>query len=54
MHHVVRKIIAPFGEPIEARPAVMSEEERLAERAARREAKDVRRGKVKAVRGEEG
>ena len=29
-------IIAPFGEPIEARPAVPSEEERVSERKARR------------------
>ncbi|TVY13856.1 hypothetical protein LARI1_G007160 [Lachnellula arida] len=43
VHHVVRKIVAPFGEPIEARPAVPSEEERLEERAAKRAAKEARR-----------
>lgn len=42
----MRKIIAPFGEPIEGRPAVPTEEERLAERAERRREKDLRRGKV--------
>lgn len=52
MHHVVKQIIAPFGEPIEARPAVMTEEERVAERRAKREAKDGRRGKGVVVEGE--
>lgn len=54
MHHVVRKIVAPFGEPIEARPAVPSEEERLEERAAKRAAKEARRiaGEVVEVEGE--
>lgn len=36
-------IIAPFGEPIEARPPVPTEEERLAEKAARKRIKDERR-----------
>ena len=43
-------IIAPFGEPIEARPAVPTEEERIAEREARKRVKDERRGK-RAARG---
>ncbi|RDL31845.1 uncharacterized protein BP5553_09247 [Venustampulla echinocandica] len=43
VHHVVRNIIAPFGEPIEARPPVPSEEERMAERERKRAAKEERR-----------
>lgn len=39
VHHVVRSILAPFGEPIEARPRVPTEEERMAERIARHAAK---------------
>jgi small subunit ribosomal protein S17 len=44
VHHVVNSIIAPFGEPIEARPPIPTEEERLAERLRKRMAKDERRG----------
>lgn len=43
MHHVVSSIIAPFGEPIEARPPVPTEEERLAARASKKQIKDERR-----------
>lgn len=42
--HVVKHIIAPgSGIPIEARPPIPTEEERHAERAARRAAKEQRR-----------
>ena len=40
VHHVVNSIIAPFGEPIESRPAVPSEEERLLEREEKRRKKE--------------
>lgn len=43
MHHVVNSILAPFGEPIEARPKVPSEEERLAMREEKRTRKNERR-----------
>ncbi|KAH8661630.1 hypothetical protein BGZ60DRAFT_455675 [Tricladium varicosporioides] len=43
VHHVVREIIAPFGEPIEGRPPVPSEEERMAVREAKKAAKQERR-----------
>jgi small subunit ribosomal protein S17 len=43
VHYVVSSIIAPFGSPIEERPAVPTEEERIAERERKREAKDARR-----------
>lgn len=39
VHHVVNEILAPFGEPIEARPAVPTEAERIAVREERRAAK---------------
>jgi hypothetical protein len=39
VHHVVRSILAPFGEPIEARPPVPTEEQRMAERVAKSDAK---------------
>lgn len=35
--------MAPFGEPIESRPAVPTEEERIAERARKKAVKDERR-----------
>ncbi|KAH8592373.1 hypothetical protein B0O99DRAFT_630393 [Bisporella sp. PMI_857] len=61
VHHVVDHIIAPFGEPIDARPAVMSEAERVAEREAQRAAKverrrlrDLERGGERDVRVERG
>ncbi|PYI11591.1 nucleic acid-binding protein [Aspergillus sclerotiicarbonarius CBS 121057] len=43
VHHVVERIIAPFGSSIDERPPVMSREERDAERAAKRAAKSQRR-----------
>ncbi|PWY94452.1 nucleic acid-binding protein [Aspergillus sclerotioniger CBS 115572] len=43
VRHVVERIIAPFGTPIEERPPVMTREERDAERAAKRTAKWQRR-----------
>jgi hypothetical protein len=43
VHHVVRSILAPFGEPIEARPPVPTEEERMAERVAKSNAKMARK-----------
>lgn len=43
VRHVVSSIIAPFGEPIERRPPVPTEEERMAERAKRKAVKDERR-----------
>lgn len=49
MHHVVNSIVAPFGEGIEARPAVPTLEERMAQRELKREGKGERRRK----RGEE-
>jgi small subunit ribosomal protein S17 len=50
----VSSIIAPFGEPIEARPPVPTEEERIAEREAKKRIKDERRGKTKVNRMEDG
>ncbi|KAF9870388.1 putative ribosomal protein S17 [Colletotrichum karsti] len=41
--HVVKSIIAPYGTPIEERPSIPTEEERLAVREEKREAKDARR-----------
>ncbi|TDZ19745.1 37S ribosomal protein S17 [Colletotrichum sidae] len=41
--HVVKNIIAPYGTPIEERPPIPSEEERLAARIQQREAKEARR-----------
>jgi len=43
VHHVVNSILAPFGEPIEARPPVPTPEERIAEREAKRKLKELRR-----------
>lgn len=43
VRHVVKHIIAPYGEAIDARPPVPSLAERAAERASKREAKDARR-----------
>lgn len=54
------KIIAPFGEPVEARPPVPSLEERLQERERRRAEKEGRRAarraqeEAAALNGEEG
>ncbi|TAQ89908.1 hypothetical protein B7494_g1749 [Chlorociboria aeruginascens] len=35
VHHVVSEILAPFGDPIDARPPVPTEEERIAEKEER-------------------
>lgn len=43
VHHVVERIITPFAVPIDERPAVMSPQERQAERENRWAAKYVRR-----------
>ncbi|OTA95959.1 hypothetical protein M434DRAFT_68271 [Hypoxylon sp. CO27-5] len=43
VRHVVKHIIAPYGDPIDERPAIPTLEERLAEAAAKRAAKDQRR-----------
>jgi small subunit ribosomal protein S17 len=43
VHHVVNSILAPFGEPIEARPPVPTVEERIAEREAKKKMKEERR-----------
>ncbi|KAL2869859.1 uS17 family ribosomal protein [Aspergillus lucknowensis] len=51
VHHVVERIIAPFGEAIEDRPPVMLREERDALRAEKRAAKVARR---EQRRGESG
>ncbi|KAI5919702.1 nucleic acid-binding protein [Camillea tinctor] len=50
VRHVIKHIIAPFGEPIEARPAVPTLEERVAERAEKRARKDERRKVIKDER----
>lgn len=42
IHHVVTSIIAPFGEPVENRPKVLTTEELDAERMRKRLLKDVR------------
>ncbi|ATY64770.1 ribosomal protein S17 [Cordyceps militaris CM01] len=41
--HVVKQIIAPFGEPIESRPVVPSLNEIIAERETKKNAKDDRK-----------
>ncbi|KAJ2983556.1 hypothetical protein NQ176_g597 [Zarea fungicola] len=41
--HVVKHIVAPFGEPMENRPAVPSLEELIAERESKKEVKDERK-----------
>ncbi|OTA65888.1 nucleic acid-binding protein [Hypoxylon sp. EC38] len=43
VRHVVKHIIAPYGDPIDERPSIPTLEERLAEAAAKRAAKDQRR-----------
>ena len=42
IRHVVTDIVAPFGKPVEERPPVLSEEERMAQRVRERLMKDVR------------
>jgi small subunit ribosomal protein S17 len=51
VHHVVSAIIAPFGEPIEERPPVPTEEERIKEREEKKRIKDERRGRSYSVVG---
>ncbi|RAL03812.1 nucleic acid-binding protein [Aspergillus ibericus CBS 121593] len=51
VHHVVERIIAPFGSAIEERPAVMSRAERDAERAVKRAAKWERREARRVEKG---
>ncbi|KAM0742823.1 hypothetical protein ACQRIT_003000 [Beauveria bassiana] len=41
--HVVKQIIAPYGQPIEDRPAIPSFDEMILEREAKKEAKDERK-----------
>lgn len=48
VHHVVNSILAPFGEPIEARPPVPTVEERIAEKEAKRKLKEGKR-RMKAM-----
>ena len=43
VHHVVTSIIAPFGTPIEERPPVPTEEERMREKVRRKAEKDARK-----------
>jgi small subunit ribosomal protein S17 len=43
VHHIVNSILAPFGEPIEARPPVPTAGERIAEREAKKKMKELRR-----------
>jgi small subunit ribosomal protein S17 len=43
VHHVVTSIVAPFGEPIDARPPVPTEEERIQERIEKKEGKRARK-----------
>ncbi|KAG9232340.1 hypothetical protein BJ875DRAFT_380885 [Amylocarpus encephaloides] len=43
VNHVVNKILAPFGEPIETRPPVPTEQERIAARIAKKNAKEERK-----------
>lgn len=54
VHHVVDKIIAPFGTGIEERPPVPSEVERLAERDRKRAEKEARRMLLRQSAEEEG
>ncbi|PYH94713.1 nucleic acid-binding protein [Aspergillus ellipticus CBS 707.79] len=54
VHHVVDRIIAPFGSPIEDRPPVLTREERDARREAKRAAKWERRQARRSENGEEG
>ncbi|KAI1411498.1 nucleic acid-binding protein [Hypoxylon sp. FL1857] len=47
VRHVVKHIIAPYGDPIDERPPIPTLEERLAEVAAKRAAKDERRAALR-------
>ncbi|KAM3427640.1 hypothetical protein MY4824_009318 [Beauveria thailandica] len=50
--HVVKHIIAPYGPPIENRPAIPSLDEIISEREAKKEAKDERKAMKKRVEEE--
>lgn len=54
VHHVVERIVAPFGTPIDQRPPVMSREERDTAREEKRAAKWERREQRRAESGEKG
>lgn len=54
VHHVVERIIAPFGLSVEERPAVLSREERDMERSLKRAAKLQRRAERRAPSQEGG
>ncbi|KAI1452965.1 nucleic acid-binding protein [Annulohypoxylon moriforme] len=49
VRHVVKHIIAPYGDPIDERPPIPTLEERVAEAAAKRAAKDERRAFLKQI-----
>ncbi|KAI0880995.1 nucleic acid-binding protein [Annulohypoxylon maeteangense] len=49
VRHVVKHIIAPYGDPIDERPPIPSLEDRIAEAAAKRAAKDERRAFLKQM-----
>ncbi|KAL7620005.1 hypothetical protein AAE478_010554 [Parahypoxylon ruwenzoriense] len=52
VRHVVKHIIAPYGEAIEERPPIPTLEERVAEKQAKRAVKDERREVIKKERVE--
>lgn len=54
VHHVVERIVAPFGTPIDQRPPVMVREERDAAREEKRAAKWERREQRRVEAGENG
>ncbi|PLB50171.1 nucleic acid-binding protein [Aspergillus steynii IBT 23096] len=54
VHHVVERIVAPFGSNIDERPPVKTREERELERATKRAAKWQRRETRRLERGGEG
>lgn len=47
--HVIKQIIAPFGTPIEDRPPVPTEEDRIAQRDQKKAEKDARRDARRAA-----
>ena len=49
VHHVVSQIIAPFGDPIEARPPVPTEGERIREREEKKRIKDEMRAEKRRI-----
>lgn len=54
VHHVVERIVAPFGTPIDQRPPVMLREERDAAREEKRAAKWERREQRRVESGDKG